>query len=170
MTRIHTGFTLIEVLVVVVVVSILMSVVVSSFTGVDAEQELRGYAERLALRIELARDKAVQTNREWGVYVDEEGVRFAEYDEINVEWVQRADRPFTQESYSADLTFEAKVEDAVTLTAENDDDLPPTIVLFSSGETTPFELSIEHKDWQSQPWLLASDGFTRTELTRPEVY
>jgi len=154
------------------VVSILMSVVVSSFTGVDAEQELRGYAERLALRIELARDKAVQTNREWGVYVDEEGVRFAEYDEINIEWVPRAERPFTQEGYSADLTFEAIVEDAVKLTSDNDndDDQPPTIVLFSSGETTPFELSIEHKDWQSQPWLLASDGFTRTELTRPEVY
>ena len=88
-----SGFTLIEILVVVLVVAILMGVVVGSFTGVDKEQELQGFAERLALRIELARDKALQSNKEWGVYIDEDGIRFAEFDEVNEEWLDRAERP-----------------------------------------------------------------------------
>ena len=106
MQRVRTpvaGFTLIEILVVVLVVSIIMGVVVASFTGVDREQSLRGYSERLALKIEFARDKALQANREWGVYIDEDGVRFAEYDEINGEWIQRADKPFTDDGFDSEL-------------------------------------------------------------------
>ena len=164
------GFTLIEILVVVLVVSILMGVVVNSFTGADREQTLRGYSERLALKIELARDKALQANREWGVYIDRDGVRFAEFDETNGEWIMRGEKPFSADNYDAQVAFEVEVEAlAGQLTDTEDDDKElPTIVLFSSGETTPFEISIEPQDWETRPWLLASDGFTRTSVSRDE--
>lgn len=165
------GFTLVEILVVVLVVSILMGVVVGSFTGVDREQTLRGYCERLALKIEHARDKALQANREWGVYIDDDGVRFAEFDEINGEWIQRAEKPFDPDDYDQSLRFELEVEEipgAVALNAEqpDEDDDIPSIVLFSSGETTPFQIIIEPEDWETTPWRLHSDGFTRTTIER----
>ncbi len=166
------GFTLVEILVVVLVVSILMGVVVGSFTGVDREQTLRGYCERLALKIEHARDKALQANREWGVYIDEDGVRFAEFDEINGEWIQRVEKPFAAEDYVEGLRFELEIEEIPGALALNnqqpdeDEDEIPNIVLFSSGETTPFTLSVEPEDWETTPWLLRSDGFTRTSLER----
>ena len=169
------GFTLIEILVVVLVVSILMGVVVNSFSGVDREQTLRGYAERFALRIEIARDRALQSNREWGIYIDRDGVRFAEFDEINGEWLERADRPFTPDSFDAQVRFTVEVEELAgsLVSADNDDlgadeDEIPTVVLFSSGETTPFEIQIEPLDWETIPWLLNSDGFTRTSVSRGE--
>jgi general secretion pathway protein H len=168
-----TGFTLIEILVVVLVISILMGVVVNSFTGADREQTLRGYAERLALRIEMARDKALQANREWGVYIDRESVRFAEFDEINGEWLERTQRPFAPEKYDSQVRIEVEIEDYPDLSAfanegSNDDEELPTIVLFSSGETTPFEISIEPLDWDTEPWHLVSDGFTRVAVSRGE--
>jgi len=168
------GFTLVEILVVVLVVSILMGVVVGSFTGVDREQTLRGYCERLALKIEHARDKALQANREWGVYIDNDGIRFAEFDEINGEWIQRAEKPFTPDDYDQNLRFAVEVEEIPGALARNaqqpdeDDDDIPSIVLFSSGETTPFEIIIEPEDWETTPWRVHSDGFTRTAVERSD--
>ncbi|XOV81759.1 MAG: type II secretion system minor pseudopilin GspH [bacterium] len=164
------GFTLIEILVVVLVVSILMGVVASSFTGSDREQTLRGYSERLALRIEFARDKALQSNREWGVFIDEEGIRFAEFDEVNAIWNPRSDKPFNADPFDRNVEFRLTVEDLPgTLQAPEDPDEDiPQIVLFSSGETTPFEITIVPVEWETRPWLLASDGFTRTSATRSD--
>lgn len=162
------GFTLIEVLVVVIVVGVLMSVVAAGFTGADREQALRGYTERLALRIELARDKAVQTNREWGMYVENDGIRFAEFDPVNAEWLPRGDRPFGQEGFARDLSFAVEVEAFAGLPDTEDTEDQPDVLLFSSGETTPFSIQLEPRDWITAPWLLSSDGFTRTIAVRDE--
>jgi general secretion pathway protein H len=167
-TKHRAGFTLIEILVVVLVVSIIMGVVVGSFTGVDKEQELRGFAERLALRIELARDRALQRNQEWGLYIDEDGIRFAEFDEVNVEWLDRVERPFNNESYTSSLEIRVKATEFETQLLGEAKELPE-IVLFSSGETTPFEIEIEPTDWETRPWLLSSDGFSRTGLDRLDI-
>ena len=74
------GFTLLELLVVITLVAILTGTVVLGFAGADTQQEIRGFAQRFAYRIELARQQALQRNREWGVYVEEQGYRFAEFD------------------------------------------------------------------------------------------
>ncbi len=165
----NLGFTLIEILVVVLVVSILMGVVVASFGGTDREQTFRGYAERLALRIEMARDRALQSNREWGLYLGDERVYFAEFDEINGDWVERADKPFRPDEFDSRVEFDVEVEEFDDLLNESSeqDDLP-TIVLFSSGETTPFTITLEAKEWETWPWVLESDGFTRTSINRDE--
>ncbi len=173
------GFTLIEVLIVVVLVSILMSVVVGTFTGTNREQVLLGFVERLSLRIEMARDRAVQSNREWGIYVERDDIRFAEFDHINNEWIEKTTRPFTRDPDSDGLEFKAEVEAYAANSGsagglgsgliEDDEDDIPQIILFSSGEVTPFELEIVTSEWESPPWLLSSDGFSRTEHTRAEV-
>ena len=165
------GFTLIEVLVVVLVISILMGVVVNSLGGFDREQKFRGYAERLALRIEIGRDKALLANREWGVYLNEDGVKFAEFDEINRQWVIRSEKPFSSERYDAQVRFTIETEDLGRVLDELEDDqsATPDIVLFSSGETTPFEISVEPSLFESAAWQLHSDGFTRTQLSRDET-
>ena len=171
MRHLRTGFTLIEILVVVLVVSILMAVVVAAFSGADQEQTLRGYVERLALRIEAARDKALQTNREWGVYLGEDGVSFAEFDELNGEWVLRAEKPFRADNYDASVSFEVEVEafDALRSDGGDEDQPLPDLVLFSSGETTPFSILVTPVEWETLGWVLHSDGFSRTAVERHEA-
>ena len=164
------GFTLIEVLVVVVIITILMSVIVAGFVGADKEQSFRGFAERMALRVEMARDRAIQTNHEWGVFVEPEGIRFAEFDPVTGEWLERVERPFRIEQTDDDFRYSVKVEayPGQDDLATNDDEDLPAIVLFSSGEITPFTLSIEPYTWQTTPWLISSDGFSRTAAQRGE--
>ena len=191
-TKRRCGFTLIEVLLVVVVVGILAAVVVGSFTGADKQQELRGYVERLTLRIEMARDKAIQSNREWGLYVDEEGIRFVQFDPINLDWMQQFSSAFEAEEFAEQVELEAKVEsfagvelnqDSFFSHSDNGFDLDadkksnkqkddqsrfPDIVLFSSGEVTPFKITVAAKEFDAQPWFIFSDGFTRAKFSREE--
>lgn len=168
--RPQSGFTLIEVLVVMVIITVAMSVIVAGFTGADQEQGFRGYAERLALRIEMARDRAIQTNHEWGLYVRPDELVFAEFDHVNGEWLERNERPFKLEITEDAFRFRVKIEaypgqDNLPNTS-NDDNPVPAIILFSSGETTPFKLWVEPDAWQSAPWILSSDGFSRTSTER----
>ena len=174
--RTHRGFTLIEILVVVIVVGILTSVVIGAFTGSDRRLTLQGYAERLALRIEMARDKALQRNKEWGMYVEDEGVRFAEFDEVNGEWVERTTRPFVDEGFAENLEFRVRVEEFDVASedlfaADNRDDKRkmPSVIIYSSGEVTPFDLTVTPREWQGAGWTLSSDGFTRTVATAQET-
>ena len=170
--RSQSGFTLIEVLVVMVIITVAMSVIVAGFTGADQEQRFRGYAERLALRIEMARDRAIQTNHEWGLYVRPDALVFAEYDHVNQEWLERTERPFKVETTDDAFRFKVKIEaypgqDNLPDTS-NDDNPVPSIILFSSGETTPFKLWIEPDAWPGASWILTSDGFAPTRTVRGE--
>ncbi|MEM7079819.1 MAG: type II secretion system minor pseudopilin GspH [Pseudomonadota bacterium] len=162
------GFTLIEVLVVVVVVGIMAGVVVASFGSQDREQALQGYVERLGVRIEMARDRALQRNREWGFYVEDEGLRFAEFDGPNQRWVDLTQRPFRAEAYAAEVELSVKVDQYQNATRKPDEEEIPDVILYSSGETTPFRITVEPREWEARHWYLASDGFTRTELEREE--
>ncbi|MEM7002095.1 MAG: type II secretion system minor pseudopilin GspH [Pseudomonadota bacterium] len=160
------GFTLIEVLVVITLISIIMATIVGSFSGADRTQQMQGYVERMAQRIEMARDRAIQTNHEWGIYVEDETVEFAEFDPVNGEWMPIQKRPFNPDQSDSELRFRAKVE-AYAGQIDSDEDELPAIVLFSSGETSPFQILVEFTDFQdAEPWVLFSDGFQRTDIRR----
>ena len=66
------------------------------------------------------------------------------------------------------MRFTIETEDLGRVLDELEDDqsATPDIVLFSSGETTPFEISVEPSLFESAAWQLHSDGFTRTQLLK----
>lgn len=158
------GFTLLEVLVVVVIVGILTGTVVLGITGADVEQELRGSAQRLAARVELARQHALTRNREWGIYVRDDTVTFAEFDPESGEWLERSGRPFEQTDLPNAVRLRVSTEGVGELPFADGQELPQ-IVVFSSGEITPFTIRLE-PDWDTLPWLVTSDGLSRARASR----
>jgi len=159
-----SGFTLLEVLVVLTILAVLTGTVMLSFTGADSEQALKGAAERMALRVELARQRSLTRNREWGIYVDEADYRFAEFDPIEGVWVQQIARPFAQNDVPEYVKLTLDLEEFDTLAFAGDEDLPQ-IIIFSSGEVTPFTILLEPQ-WNSEPWQVTSDGLSQTEAIR----
>ncbi len=157
------GFTLIEMLVVVVIVGILASSVVLGFVGSDREQNLRTEAERLAALIEMARSQAIQRNEEWGVAIAAQDYRFFVLDAQSHRWVEQKSPPF-QPRKTADVVLSVKV-DALQLPTANKNDKTPDIVLFSSGEQTPFDIQLMPQ-WKSEPWGVSSDGVSRVIAQR----
>ena len=77
------GFTLIEVLIVVALIAITMSLVLPDYFGVSQRQKIQNLAEDLQNKIELARDKAVQENQEWGLEIDSDSITFSTLDVLN---------------------------------------------------------------------------------------
>jgi len=158
------GFTLLEVLVVVFIVGILTGTVILGFTGADSEQDLKGAAQRLATRIELARQYALQRNREWGIYVHDDSYAFAEFDPETRKWVEREGRPFVQNDLPNAVRLRLTTEGVGELPFADAKDVP-NIAVFSSGEITPFTITIE-PEWESIPWEVTSDGLSRAEARR----
>ena len=161
------GFTLVELLVVVVMVGILMGTVVLGFTGVDTEQRLKGGAEQLAYTVEMARQYALQRNREWGLYVDPDAIQFVEFDPEAQSWIEQTDRPFGDLELPPNVRLWVEAEGFEQLAKDDDQDELPDVILFSSGEVTPYTIYIEPA-WDVAGWEIRSDGISRSRATRAE--
>lgn len=161
--RARAGFTLIELLVVIVVVGVLAGVVVVGFVGADKERELQTEARRLALLIELARDEALQRNEEWGVYIDEDGYGFAVYEENRQRWTEQERGRFRGRTVQQ-MRLAVTVDELVP-PGQEDVESFPQIIIFSSGEQTPFTIEVT-PTWDAPAWRVHSDGVSRTALER----
>ncbi len=137
--RAPRGFTLIEILVVVAIVGVIALVVTLSVTG-SGERQVRREAERFEALVGQACEQAELGGREIGVVVGGGGYAFrlmAGNDWVDFppestlrprRWVGGLSVVLTRDGRSVDLGTAA--------------DATPQLVCFSSGERTPFALTL----------------------------
>ena len=166
------GFTLIEVLVVVVIIGIISATVLLSVDLVPNDRALSQEGRRLASLIDLAEDEATLQGRDFGLEFTRTGYRFVEHDPFTGTWQPVTDDELLRERKLPDgLQFQLYLEDkeivlnqdAAPLNAPGNDegededrddmhasgrkkaDYAPHSMLLSSGEVSPLTLEIHRE-------------------------
>jgi len=138
-----TGFSLIEILVVTVILAVVAATVTLAIAGAGGERQLARDADRVAALVAYACEQAELSGRDIGVSLSRAGYRFSRSE--HADWVLLRDGELRPRTWSA--------SPLVTLTRDGNrvgvgDEFPdkPQLACFSSGELTAFRLELALPD------------------------
>nr|WP_275944071.1 type II secretion system minor pseudopilin GspH [Azomonas macrocytogenes] len=176
------GFTLIELMVVLVILGILVSLAVLAGSGGSTSRELGDEARQLAGLIGVLVDEAVLDNREYGLLMDNQSYRVLRYDDARAGWLDTEQGALHQLPGWARLDLQldgTPLQLAAPLPTDTDFTRPPErrrqakgpqpqLLILSSGELSPFTLQLSERRSGGNTWQLASDGFRLPQAQRLE--
>ena len=142
------GFTLIEIMVVVVIIGVVAALMVLSFTLTGRDRELEKESDRLFALFTYAREQAELQTREYGVLFQDDGYEFLSYDVRRAIWRGVPDDEALvarrlPDGLGVKLTVEAR---PVVLTRPKDArDKTPQVMIFSNGDLTSFAATLERE-------------------------
>lgn len=170
-----TGFTLIEVMLVIVVIGIMVSVIGVNFTNDSPDKKLASESARFAGIFDIATEYGMLNNVELGVVIEKSGYQIVGYD--GTRWAEIPNQPaFTYHQFPEgieaelvfdDLPLEASLFDSQAFieqqqelqeqreqenerTSNNREEKVieplPQIYLLSGGDITPFSLILSFSD------------------------
>lgn len=156
MRRAMHGFTLIEVLVVLVIMAAMAGLLVIGFHD-SPEQRLRREAGSLAALLNVAADEAVMRGMELGLAIDGNGYRFVYFDVEKKQWLAVAEKTLGPHAFPDTVSVSIRLDGeqlgdkvmervrALSERSENEQ-MRPMLLLLSSGEVTPFTLTLGYGD------------------------
>lgn len=159
----HKGFTLIEIIIVLLIVAIVATFASLRFTAMDDQREMRLFAEGLKHELQLANQVAQLIPAELGFDSQRPRYQFYRFVSNGDQWVweviddirllkpqllpDKVNISIIQSDPSRLITFE-----------ENTQWIPP-IQFFSNGEITPFQIIIHQKsDAQANDIIISNLG------------
>lgn len=136
--RKHKGYTLIEILIVIFIISIVSTVALVTI-GHNKNRRLETIAKQITQMLTLAEEQAMLQPAMLGLYINESSFQFLIYQQ---QWTVLQDKSLRSHSIpdNVALTFENP-----TSTDNNDDSLTPQIIISTDGDITPFTLYIGNK-------------------------
>lgn len=145
-----SGFTLVEMLIVIVIIGISAGVVALSVGSLTRAPSVEAEARRLATRLQAAADDAMLGDRTIAFTVEEHGYGFATVN--GKELVARTDSGLAFHTLPAGMV--------VTL------DVKPPVILGVDGSGQPLSAVLESG---RQRWIVTYDGMTATAAPAPKT-
>lgn len=179
-----TGFTLLEVMLVMLLIGLLATTVVLNFSGDSRAEKLDKQSIRFQQLFQFVAETALLKQQEWGLYTTDEGYGFLYYNNTEQKWLP-AEEPESLRAHQLpdnihlqlDLDGFAGVEDNLlreldwqieqddSSDAEQATPVLPQVFILSSGEISPFKLIFIEKSDLSPLYAAVSTDFT-IPLTR----
>ncbi len=171
------GFTLLELLVVLVIIGVMAGMVGLSMGVLGGDHQSEEQARRFWAVLQQAQEDAELQGMDLAVYVADDAYEYLFFDDRLQQWQSvLGDDLYRTRQLPEGLRFRLRLEarEAVLGPIPQRSDLiesqrwPPQIVVLSSGEIMPFELSMERDSQQAQ-WrvVVLPDGDLRVERQDP---
>jgi general secretion pathway protein H len=165
------GFTLLELLVVLVVVAIMVSMATLSFGVLGRDRQAEEESRRFWTVLQQAREEAELQAEDLGIFVSADSYEYLRFDTRRDEWqVIDDDELFQQRRLPEGMRFRLRVDSRQIvmkpdLPNRGDKDenkkWPPQVMVLSSGEVMPFELELER---EGAPALWRVTGLADNDL------
>jgi general secretion pathway protein H len=153
------GFTLIEILVVVVLIGLLAAGTVLAVSLTGRDRELDKESNRLFELFKYAREQAELQSREYGVMFKDDGYEFLSYDVRKAAWRSITEDDVLEPRKLPDgLDFKLTVDGrpAVLTRPKDAKDKTPQIMIFSNGDLDSFAATLE-RDGGVRSYTLTQD-------------
>jgi general secretion pathway protein H len=172
------GFTLMEIMVVVIIIGVMISVATLSIGLLGRDSESEEQARRLWAVLRQAREEAELQSLDTGMFMSATGYEFMHYDTRRTQWVPiENDKLFAIRELPEGLRFRAWLEarevilkpDPVDRADKNEDKkFPPQVMVLSSGDIMPFEARIE-RDGAEALWRVVALADSDLRIEKREL-
>ena len=140
------GFTLIEIMVVVLIIGVMTAGLMLSVSLTGRDRELEKESDRLLALINYAREQAELQTREYGVIFQDDNYEFVAYDVHRQVWRSLFEDDalvLRRLPYGLNVKLKIETRPVVLKKPENAKDKTPQVMIFSSGDLTQFEVTLE---------------------------
>lgn len=171
------GFTLIEILVVVVIMAIVISLAVLSVGAGGRDQQLDQESQRIEGLLGLLHDRALLEGRDFGMRIEPSAYKFFLYDTRLNRWKSfDQEKEFRNRTLPPGVGFQLELDSRQVVLKPIDTNFaadapppPPQVVIAASGDGTPFRLRLL-RDGSAASASVSSDStgkLTRTGSSQP---
>jgi general secretion pathway protein H len=172
------GFTLVEMLVVVVVIAIVVSLAVLSIGVTGRDSQLDEESRRIEGLVGLLHERALLEGRDFGLRLEPTAYEFVVYEPRRDRWqTLQGESEFRHRDLPKGLRFQLELDSQVVVikpidrSLTDDSAVPgPQVAIAASGEGTPFRLTLL-RDGTSSTASVSGDALgkvSRLSSDRPE--
>jgi general secretion pathway protein H len=146
--RAARGFTLIEIMVVVLIIGVLSAGMFLSVSLTGRDRELEKETDRLLALINYAREQAELQTREYGIIFQDDNYEFVSYDVHRQVWRNVFEDDVLELRrlpYGLNVKLKVETRPVVLKKPADAKDKTPQVMIFSSGDLTQFEVTLERE-------------------------
>jgi general secretion pathway protein H len=166
----NKGFTLVEILVVVVIMAVIIALAVLSIGVTGRDTQLDEESRRIEGLVDILHERALLEGRDFGLRILPDGYEFAVYDADRDRWVSMNDeQEFRHRTLPKGVSCKLMLDSVeVVLKPVERDALsgqppPPQVAISASGDGTPFKLTLTREATQATA-SINGDAFGKTTL------
>jgi general secretion pathway protein H len=164
------GFTLVEILVVLVIIAAVISLTVLSVSSTGRDSQLDEESRRIEGLVGLLHERALLEGRDFGLRIEPAAYEFVVYDSRRDRWLMLdQEREFRHRELPKGITFQLELDSQVVVIKPVDRNLSngeppnPQVAIAASGEGTPFRLTLLREATQAKT---AVDGDALGKISR----
>jgi general secretion pathway protein H len=164
------GFTLVEILVVLLIITVVISLTVLTVTSTGRDAQLDEESRRIEGLVGLLHERALLEGRDFGLRIEPTAYEFVAYDTRRDLWLMLdQEREFRHRELPKGVSFQLQLDSQTVVIKPVDRNLSsgpppnPQIAIAASGDGTPFRLILQRDGTQAKA---AIDGDALGKVSR----